>query len=925
MEPALLTNLTRLDRSENWNGCLSELKLPAWGFKAFVPKDKFVAPSPFITKFTPGHDSRILSTTRTGERLHVSFQFSQEMDCESITNSLSVTSTALDNQTAEFDRSTVSCGSIPETQVAFFPGAFTSVYNYSIELINVFHGVHEIVVNNVSNKNGDRKTNVSTNSFSTQATLTSLQSVDRFMLRIGSKDNPIVWPKQANYSRTLLYEDPSKNGTLWVAHKAPGAEKWRYTLDFGTSYSEWMPYKGGIQPIPPKNWTGTKAQAWDGEHIMVQYWNKVTGSSDHFQHGDTGRDNLPPRRFPHFWVQGSFNQFGYDSGYRSQMNMNNKNGQWEYDFMAEWPAQLQLNAWGVNPDGRPDQTQVYGDIDGDGILDRIPPVSLLTNFINITDPPPSPYLSYRLSLDDGNLRFSATPVGSRRIQLAIFLLLGLIPLATAIATVWMYLKAFYQIKFNKFGISEKKPILPLSIRNHFRRFSDSKFSSNLGSEPRGPLRMPPILYPIIKLLNRSSAAASGKQALNADAGDVRRTVLIATMEYDIEDWGISIKIGGLGVMAQLMGKNLGHQNLIWVVPCVGGIDYPEDQKADPMEVTIFGNTYQIQVQYHVLRNITYVLLDAPVFRAQTKSEPYPARMDDLDSAIYYSAWNSCIAEAIKRFPVDLYHINDYHGAVAPLHLLPRTIPCCLSLHNAEFQGLWPMRTAKERDEVCQVFNLDPKVVKKYVQFGDVFNLLHAGASYLHIHQNGFGAVGVSRKYGKRSYARYPIFWGLKEIGSLQNPDPTDTGDWKRCERNEEARVDPNFEAGRTTLRRQAQQWAGLDQNPNAELFVFVGRWSMQKGIDLIADVFPSILDDYPDVQLICIGPVIDLYGRFAAIKLKRMMELYPGRVFSKPEFTALPPFIFSGAEFSLIPSRDEPFGLVAVEFGRKGALGVGSR
>lgn len=55
------------------------------------------------------------------------------------------------------------------------------------------------------------------------------------------------------------------------------------------------------------------------------------------------------------------------------------------------------------------------------------------------------------------------------------------------------------------------------------------------------------------------------------------------------------------------------------------------------------------------------------------------------------------------------------------------------------------------------------------------------------------------------------------------------------------------------------------------------------------------------------------------------MEMYPDRVFSKPEFTALPPYLFSGADFALIPSRDEPFGLVAVEFGRKGALGVGSR
>src|SRR5436190_14010583 len=98
-------------------------------------------------------------------------------------------------------------------------------------------------------------------------------------------------------------------------------------------------------------------------------------------------------------------------------------------------------------------------------------------------------------------------------------------------------------------------------------------------------------------------------------------------------------------------------------------------------------------------------------------------MDDLDSAIYYSAWNSCIAETIRRFPIDLYHINDYHGAAAPLYLLPRTVPVCMSLHNAEFQGMWPMRTPDESREVCEVFDLPPDVVKQYVQYGSVFNLL----------------------------------------------------------------------------------------------------------------------------------------------------------------------------------------------------------
>lgn len=98
-----------------------------------------------------------------------------------------------------------------------------------------------------------------------------------------------------------------------------------------------------------------------------------------------------------------------------------------------------------------------------------------------------------------------------------------------------------------------------------------------------------------------------------------------------------------------------------------------------------------------------------------------------------------------------------------------------------------------------------------------------------------------------------------------------------------------------------------------------------QGIDLVADIFPAILEEHPRAQLICVGPVIDIYGRFAALKLDKLMKKYPGRVYSKPEFVQLPPFFHSGVEFGLMPSRDEPFGLVAVEFGRKGALCIGSR
>lgn len=186
---------------------------------------------------------------------------------------------------------------------------------------------------------------------------------------------------------------------------------------------------------------------------------------------------------------------------------------------------------------------------------------------------------------------------------------------------------------------------------------------------------------------------------------------------------------------------------------------------------------------------------------------------------------------------------------------------------------------------------------------------------------------MNRQHGETTltFEGYPILWGLTKVGGLPNPDPTDIEEWDKKAPPKNVTIDEEAEAQRGNMRCHVQEWAGLDLDPDAELFAFVGRWSVQKGIDIIADVFPAILEQNPKAQLICVGPVIDIYGRFAALKLDKMMQKYPRRVYSRPEFVALPSFFHSGVEFGLMPSRDEPFGLVAVEFGRKGALCIGSR
>lgn len=902
-----------IEGSSGPNGCLPKINMTMYGWKAFVPIKNWIAPSPVITSFSPGHDARILSmnSSDTPASIDIALKFSQPMDCDSIKTGVTVNSTTNNGQQASIDAQSITCQSIDPHAEAYYYGPSPSVWQVYVKLVNVYHGVHVVNVNNITSSSGS-----------------STGSNDHFLVRVGSLENPIVFPRTANYSTSLLYKDngaqskskkrdgaPSGPGFL-IDHKAPGADKWRFSLSFGDSWSPWYDYKPGRVPLPEYP-SQASSPTWRGDHVKVQYWSAAVGSSDHVVEGDLVGQTTPPRRVPHVHVHGKFNNFGYDAGLPNTMSQMN-NGTWKFDFLTEWPSNFQLNIWGMAADGRPDVRFALGDVDNDTVLDRISPVSLQEAVVNITGfGPPSPALSWRILFDDGTYKYYLVPSGSRYFQAALWILLALIPFVTAAGAVWGYMHFFYGVKFNQVGLTEKKSILPrLAISKALSREKFSESSPNTPATSAPPSPTLPSTDMITQDTFEGAPTFEGK----------RRTVLIATMEYDIADWQIKVKIGGLGVMAQLMGKNLEHQDLIWVVPCAGGIEYPYDTPGDPIDVTILGKTYEVQVQYHKLNNITYMLVDAPVFRRQSAKEPYPARMDDLDSAIYYSAWNQCIAEAMNRFDIDLYHINDYHGTVAPLYHLPRTVPCCLSLHNAEFQGLWPMRNPQEVEEICAVFNLSRPVVQRYVQFGEVFNLLHAGASILRIHQKGFGAVGVSKKYGKRSWARYPIFWGLKKIGALPNPDPSDIAAWDgSAAKVDDVKINPVTESERAILKRQAQNWAGLEQRADADLFVFVGRWSMQKGIDLIADVFPAILEQHSHTQLLCVGPTIDLHGKFAALKLAKMMEKYPGRVYSKPEFTSLPPFIFSGAEFALIPSRDEPFGLVAVEFGRKGALGVGSR
>ena len=349
----------------------------------------------------------------------------------------------------------------------------------------------------------------------------------------------MVFPISANYTTSLLYKH-STSGDLYITPKAAGAEKFRYSLNWGSSYSDWLDYSDANTTLTAQAWSGTESQSWSGEHVILNYWSSMTGSSDHVQHADLDWGSLPPRRWPHAFIQGSWNQYGYDQGLENEMSQTS-DGLWNFNLNAEWPTDMIINVWGMNPDGLPDKSQAFGDVDGDNVLDLVPPNSLSTNVINMSTVPSIRYLGYRIIVNDANYRYQIEPAGSVLIQAYISVILAVVPLLTGILGIWAFKKSFYHVKLNKIGISGRGGLVGLiAVRlpdHHTLRtaiehiFNHSKFSSDAQHD-----------------------TSTGPLAVDSGSPD-RRSVLIATMEYEIEDWQIKVKIGMVNARPRMIPRH----------------------------------------------------------------------------------------------------------------------------------------------------------------------------------------------------------------------------------------------------------------------------------------------------------------------------------------------------------------------------------
>ena len=148
------------DGQAPYYGCLDNVSMDPLGFKLLVPVAQWVPPLPMITKFTPGHDARLLSTpgSQNSSSVDVVLEFNTAMSCDGVTAAISLNMGSSGKGTAPLIEN-VRCD-VTKGQTGRLPSAPVSTWYWSGTLSNLPDGILELIVTEPPNAAGDSTTTV---------------------------------------------------------------------------------------------------------------------------------------------------------------------------------------------------------------------------------------------------------------------------------------------------------------------------------------------------------------------------------------------------------------------------------------------------------------------------------------------------------------------------------------------------------------------------------------------------------------------------------------------------------------------------------------------------------------------------------------------------------------------------------------------
>ncbi|CAK7064681.1 MAG: Glycogen synthase [Desulfovibrio sp.] len=335
---------------------------------------------------------------------------------------------------------------------------------------------------------------------------------------------------------------------------------------------------------------------------------------------------------------------------------------------------------------------------------------------------------------------------------------------------------------------------------------------------------------------------------------------------------------------------------------------------EPITVNVFETNYR-SVQVYFLQRSEYF------DRKNYYNDHYGDYFDNAERFIFFCRAVLAVIRQLGEPPA-IVHAHDWQTGLLPayIHYLRQQDPfwsrtkTVTTIHNIAFQGRFSSRLFRDSGLPREAWSMDG------VEYYGDFSFLKAGIAYadavttvspsyareILTERFGFGLDGVLRHRerhlsGILNGADYCI-WDPKNDKFLSSTySRADFSGKRECKRDLLTKLDLSPE---------------LMDRP---LLGFVGRLRGQKGIDLLLEILPRIME--LDVGIVVLGEGSLRYEG----AIQSMAAAYPGRVHAAVDYTEeLAHRIQAGCDIFLMPSRYEPCGLTQMYALRYGTPPVAS-
>jgi starch synthase len=381
-----------------------------------------------------------------------------------------------------------------------------------------------------------------------------------------------------------------------------------------------------------------------------------------------------------------------------------------------------------------------------------------------------------------------------------------------------------------------------------------------------------------------------------------------------------VKTGGLADVAGALPGALRPHGFD-VVSLVPGYKPVMTEIKDANEVLAFADLFggSARLLKASEAGLDLLVLDAPHLFAR-EGNPYlgPDGRDWPDNAVRFAALSFVAAQValgeLKAWVPAIVHAHDWQAGLTMAYLnyegrpRPKT---AMTIHNLAFQGQFPRQLLRTLRLPPHAFRMDGVeyfgsigFLKAGLQFADrITTVSQTYADEIRTPALGFGLDGLLRH---RSHVLAGIRNGI------------DTEVWNpRTDTRIAAHFDADSLEKRGANKAALQRRLGLKPDPGRLLFGVIGRLSWQKGLDLLGEAAPSLLDAGAQLALLGTGEA-ELERQFSRLAVNHSGDI--GCCIGYDEDLAH--LIQAGSDALLVPSRFEPCGLTQLCAERYGAVPV---